>query len=93
MLRQDVPFKINTAFFACSERGREKDWGEEERNERKRKREKRNVVLAGKVIEVATLFYDGLGKLLKHAVHVGALSGPQALQETNMTPMASDKEG
>lgn len=51
------------------------------------------VLLAGKVIEVTTLFYDGLGKLLKHAVHVGALSGPQALQETNMATVAGDEEG
>ena len=54
---------------------------------------KRRTGLAGKVIQVTTLFDDGLGKLLEHAIHVGAPSGPQALQETYMAPMASDKEG
>lgn len=51
------------------------------------------VLLSGEVLEPAALLDDGLGKLLEDSVHVGALSGPQALQEANVAAVAGDEQG
>lgn len=48
---------------------------------------------SGQVRKQGAFLYDGLGKLLKHTVHVSALSRPKALQEANVAPVTCDEKG
>lgn len=70
-------------------KARWKDW--------KRKEEKRggflcSLLLSGEVFESAALFKDGLGELLEHSVHVGALPRPQPLQEADVATVTRDEQ-
>lgn len=63
----------------------------------KRKEEKQagflcSLLLSGEVFESAALFKDGLGELLEHSVHVGALPRPQPLQEADVAAVARDEQ-
>lgn len=51
------------------------------------------VLLSREVVESPALFDDRLCVLLEDAVHVSALSRPQALQEPNVTSVTRNKQG
>lgn len=60
--------------------------------ERRKRREESRRLLSGEVLQAAALFKDGLGKLLKHSVHVSALPRPQPLQEADVAAVTCDEQ-